>query len=190
MMHSFILASKSPRRQEILKESGIPFTIKTFDTEEIYPKELNPKEVPSYLSKLKAAVFKGTIKDDEVVITADTIVLINNEIIGKPKDAEDAKRMLKLLSGNKHEVITGITLLSNTFEHTFHEVTEVFFGPLSDQQIDHYIANYKPFDKAGSYGIQEYIGYIGIQRINGSYLNVVGLPMQKLLQEMSLLKLL
>jgi septum formation protein len=178
-----ILASKSPRRQHLLKELGFEFEIKTKEIEEIYPPELKKEEVAVFLSKLKASAFKQDLAAHDLVITSDTIVCFNEEIIGKPKDRADGIKMLRKLAGNKHEVITAVTLTSKAKQHTFYDVTAVYFKPLSDDEISHYIDKYEPYDKAGSYGIQEWIGYIGIEKINGSYFNVMGLPVKRVYDE-------
>ncbi len=179
-----ILASKSPRRQLLLKELGFDFEVRTKDVDEVYPENLKREQVAIYLSELKAQAFKDELKIDDVVITSDTIVCLEKNILGKPKDKEEAFNMLSLLSGKMHEVITAVTLTSTTKQTSFFDVTEVYFKPLSEEEINHYIDNYQPYDKAGSYGIQEWIGYIGIEKIKGSYFNVVGLPVQKLYMEL------
>jgi septum formation protein len=179
-----ILASNSPRRQQILKDAGVSFIIKTKDIEEIYPESVPQRDVPLYLAKLKATAFKEELDKGNTIITADTVVLIKNEILGKPKDHQDAIAMLKKLSGNMHEVITGVNILSSKNEVGFSDVTEVYFNTLSESDIEFYISQYKPFDKAGSYGIQEFIGYIGIDKIVGSYFNVMGLPIHRVIKEL------
>lgn len=181
---NIILASKSPRRQNLLKELGFDFEIKTKEIEEIFPLELKREQVAVYLSELKANAFIEDLKEQDLVITSDTIVCLGEEIIGKPTDREDAINMLGKLSGNKHEVITAVTLFSNQKKKTFYEVTEVYFKQLTSSEIEYYIDNYKPFDKAGSYGIQEWIGYIAIEKINGSYFNVMGLPVKRVYEEL------
>ena len=180
---NIILASKSPRRQNLLKELGFNFEIITKEIAEIYPPELQKEKVAVFLSELKASAFKQGLKPNDLILTSDTIVCLGDEIIGKPTDREDAIKMLGKLSGNKHEVITAVTLLSKEKQHTFYDVTEVYFKELSAQEIEYYIDNYKPFDKAGSYGIQEWIGYIGIEKISGSYFNVMGLPVKRVYDE-------
>jgi len=180
-----ILASKSPRRQNLLKELGVEFEIKLKEVEEIYPPELKKEQVAIYLSELKSTVFKEGIKENDLVITSDTIVCLRDEIIGKPTDRDDAIKMLGKLSSNKHEVITAVTLLSKEKQHTFYDVTEVYFKSLTTAEIEYYIDNYQPFDKAGSYGVQEWIGYVAIEKINGSYYNVMGLPVKKLYEELN-----
>ena len=181
---NIILASKSPRRQNLLKELGFDFEIKTKEIKEDYPSNLKREQVAVYLSELKSTAFKVDLKENDLVITSDTIVCLADEIIGKPIDREDAIKMLGKLSGNKHEVITAVTLLSKQKKHTFHEVTEVYFKTLTLTEIEYYIDNYQPFDKAGSYGVQEWIGYVAIEKINGSYYNVMGLPVKKLYEEL------
>ena len=180
---NIILASKSPRRQNLLKELGFEFEIKTKEIEEIYPPELQKEEVAVFLSELKASAFQHDLKDKDLVITSDTIVCLAQEIIGKPKDRADAIKMLSKLSGNMHEVITAVTLTAKAKQHTFYEVTAVYFKALTLQEIEYYIDKYEPFDKAGSYGIQEWIGFIGIEKINGSYFNVMGLPVKRVYEE-------
>jgi septum formation protein len=181
---NIILASKSPRRQNLLKELGFDFEIKTKEIEEIYPPELQRENVAVFLSELKASTFVNDLRENDLVITSDTIVCLNDEIIGKPIDREDSIKMLGKLSGNKHEVITAVTLLSKEKQHTFYDITEVYFKTLTIQEIEYYVDNYQPFDKAGSYGIQEWIGFVGIQKINGSYFNVMGLPVKRVYEEL------
>lgn len=174
-----VLASKSPRRQQLLKDIGVDFEIRIKEVEEIYPPELKGKEVALFLSELKAAAFKNSLLPDETLLTSDTIVCLGDKILGKPKDKEHAVDMLNELSGKKHVVITAVTLTSTTKQASFSVSTEVFFKQLSANEINYYIENYQPFDKAGSYGIQEWIGYIGIEKIVGSYFNVMGLPVKE-----------
>ena len=181
---NIILASKSPRRQNLLKELGFDFEIKTKEIEEVYPPELKRENVALFLSELKASAFVDDLNENDLIITSDTIVCLGDEIIGKPKDREDAIKMLGKLSGNKHEVITAVTLLSKEKKHTFYEETAVYFKTLTFQEIEYYVDNYQPFDKAGSYGIQEWIGYIGIEKIIGSYFNVMGLPVKRVYEEL------
>jgi len=182
--YRIILASRSPRRQQLLHEMGIRFNTVIREYEESYPDNLKGEAIATYLSELKAKGFKNEISVNEIVITADTIVWCNNEVLGKPSDAEDAKRMIRKLSGNTHEVITGVTLLSAAKEKTFSDTTKVTFEKLSEEEISYYIDNFKPYDKAGAYGIQEWIGVAACSRIEGSYFNVVGLPVQKLYNEL------
>jgi septum formation protein len=176
-----ILASKSPRRKQILENAGFSFIVKEKEIEEIYPLDLPIQDIPTYLSELKANAFKDELKN-EIVLTADTIVRIENQALGKPKTQEEAIEMLHLLSGKKHEVITGITLVSKENKTTLSDVTEVYFKKLTSIEIDYYVHIFKPLDKAGAYGIQEWIGYIGIKKIVGSYWNVMGLPIHKVYQ--------
>ena len=164
---NIILASKSPRRQHLLKDLGVDFEIRTKEVEEIYPPELKREQVALFLSELKATAFAGELTDNDILITSDTIVCLGDRIIGKPKDRDDAFNMLSDLSGNKHEVITAVTFTSANKQHSFFVETEVYFKTLSNFEIDYYINKYQPFDKAGSYGIQEWIGYIGIEKIVG-----------------------
>lgn len=179
-----ILASKSPRRQQLLKDLGLEFTIITKEVDEVYPLHLKKEEVALFLSKLKADAFQPDLKENQLVITSDTIVCLDDKIIGKPKDRDDAFNMLSDLSGKMHEVITAVTLTSLEKQVSFFVVTEVYFKRLTNFEIDYYINNYQPFDKAGSYGIQEWIGYIGIEKIVGSYFNVMGLPVKELYDEL------
>jgi len=183
--YQLILASQSPRRHQMLKELGLSFELKTKDVEEVYPDGLTPEEIPVYLAELKGKAFKEDVVSNELVITADTIVCIDDWILGKPKDRNDAVKMLRALSGRAHQVISGVSLRSKEKSVSFATTTNVHFKTLSEEEINYYIDNYKPFDKAGAYGIQEWIGFIGIDGIEGSYFNVVGLPIQRLYQELS-----
>lgn len=184
--YQIILASKSPRRSQLLKELGIAFTIDSKNgIEEIFPSGLSNNEIAIYLSKLKASPYQKEIESsNKLIITADTIVCTDNEVLGKPTNRLDAISMLKKLSGKKHKVITGVTLLSKTKSKSFAVTTDVFFKNLTNEEINYYVDNFKPYDKAGAYGIQEWIGMIGIEKIEGSYFNVVGLPIQKLYTEL------
>ncbi len=179
-----ILASSSPRRQELLQQMQIPFTVKTKEVDEIYPKHLKASEVTDFLADLKAEAFFDELKNNELLITADTIVWHNDKVLGKPKTDEDAINILQGLSGNTHQVITSVCIKSTTKKVVFSDTTNVTFKKLSNEEISFYIKNYQPFDKAGSYGIQEWIGHIGITKIEGSYFNVMGLPTQKLYNEL------
>jgi len=181
-----ILASGSPRRKQLLEDAGISFRILTKQIEEIYPVYLQRSEIPLYLSKIKAQ----SIKEDHpesLIIAADTVVVQRREVLNKPSSPEEAKKMLLQLSDTMHEVITGVTISFKDYEHSFYEITEVFFKHLSEEYIDYYINTYKPFDKAGSYGIQEWLGMVGIKRIQGDYYNVMGLPVSKLIDELEIL---
>jgi len=182
-----ILASQSPRRHHLLKSIGVDFDILSgMETDESFPADMPVNEVPVYLAKKKAETFKSFIDDKTVLITADTIVSIGKGILNKPKDYDDAVKMLKTLSGNKHTVITGVCITTKDKQKSFNAFTDVFFDDLSNEEIKYYIDNFKPFDKAGAYGIQEWIGYIGISKIEGSYFNVMGLPVQRLYEELKL----
>ena len=182
--HKIILASGSPRRQQFLKELELDFEIKLKEIEEIYPDHLQAEEITDFLSKLKASAFENELKDNEVLITSDTIVWLDNKALGKPIDASHALRMLTEMSGKTHKVITSVCIKSTKKEVVFHEETLVTFTDLSLDEIEFYLKNYKPFDKAGSYGIQEWIGLVAIEKIQGSYANVVGLPTHKLYKEL------
>lgn len=173
--HNIILASGSPRRQAFFKGLNLDFTIQVKAVDETYPNNLTRSEITDYLSKLKASVFTNLMEND-ILITSDTIVWKDEKALEKPKNFKDAKGMLQNLSGEMHEVITSVCFTSKEFQITVNDVTKVWFKKLSDEEIDFYIKNYKPFDKAGSYGIQEWIGYIGIEKIEGCYFNVMGLP--------------
>lgn len=177
-MKKIILASNSPRRKELLKGLDIDFEVRVLKgIDESYPSDLPTVEIAEYISGKKASAY--SISDDEVLITADTIVVLGDEVMGKPKDEEDAKKMLRHLSGKTHQVITGCCIKTTSKEKHFSVTTNVTFKELSDYEIDYYVKNYKPFDKAGSYGIQEWIGYIGVTGLEGSYFNVVGFPVQR-----------
>lgn len=182
--YKIILASQSPRRQLLLKGLDIPFTVIVKDVEEKFPEELKREEIALYLSELKAAAFDNEIDDKTLVITADTIVWINNQVLSKPKDFDDAVSILTQLSGNMHEVITGVCLKTKAKTHTFYALTNVYFKKLSQKEIHYYVSNYKPYDKAGAYGAQEWIGYVAIEHIEGSYFNVMGLPTRLLYDEL------
>ena len=173
--HNIILASGSPRRQAFFKELNLDFTIQVKAVDETYPSNLKRSEITDYLSQLKASVFVD-LDENDILITSDTIVWKDEKALGKPKDFGEAKEMLQNLSGQMHEVITSVCFTSKEFQKTVNDVTKVWFKNLSEEEIDFYIKNYKPFDKAGSYGIQEWIGYIGIEKIEGCYFNVMGLP--------------
>ena len=181
---TLLLASQSPRRRAMLKEIGFPVKIvQPPNVEEIYPIHLKHGEIPVYLSKLKANAYIEPIPDNCILVTADTIVWVNEEVIGKPLNREDAIAMLQKLSGNKHQVYTGVCLKYKGICHLFCDETNVYFRNLSDKEIIYYVDQYKPFDKAGAYGVQEWIGFIGVERIEGSYFNVMGLPTHLLYKE-------
>jgi len=179
-----ILASKSPRRQELMTSMNLDFKVLLKDVDESYPDHLLPAEIAVYIAEKKAEAFSEERKD-QMVITADTIVAFKNEILGKPGDGTHAREMLSKLSGTNHQVYTGVSIAHKDMLHSFYDVTEVFFSPLTDAQIDYYIANYNPFDKAGAYGIQDWIGAVAVQKIIGSYTNVMGLPTEKLYKALS-----
>lgn len=179
---NIILASKSPRRQQLLKELNIPFTIKTIEIAENYSKLLKKKQITAYLAKLKATPFKN-LQENDILITSDTIVWFKGKALEKPKNLDDAKEMLSKLSGKKHQVYTSICLTSKTKQKVFSAKTTVYFKKLSSEEINYYVNNYQPLDKAGSYGIQEWLGLIGIKKIIGSYYNIVGFPVHKFYKE-------
>lgn len=181
-----VLGSKSPRRQTLIQELGFPVEIRIKEVEEIYPDDLPSHQVPEFLAKLKASPLKNTLSDEEILVTSDTIVLLDGEVVGKPADSDAAKEMLSRLSGNTHTVISGVCLTSNKKQHSFSSHTKVFFDTLSSEEINHYVDTFQPMDKAGSYGIQEWIGYIGVSKIEGCYYNVMGLPLHDLYRELKL----
>jgi septum formation protein len=181
--YNIILASGSPRRQQFFRDLDIDFSIQLKEIEEIYPENLKGVAITDYLSNLKSDAF-STLNDKDLLITSDTIVWLEGKALGKPKDAKDAFTMLRAMSGKKHEVITSVCLKTTSFQKIINDITSVTFKELSDNEIHYYINNYKPFDKAGAYGIQEWIGFIGIDKIEGSYFNVVGLPVHKLYKEL------
>ncbi len=182
--HRIILASGSPRRQQFLKELDVDFEIHLKDIEEIYPEHLQAEEITNFLAKLKASAFENELHQNDILITSDTIVWLNNKALGKPKDYDDAFEMLTEMSGKTHKVITSVCIKTTEKENVFYDETLVTFTNLSSEEIKYYLNNYKPFDKAGSYGIQEWIGLVTIEKIEGSYANVVGLPTHRLYQEL------
>ena len=184
--YNVILASGSPRRQQFFKDLDIDFSIQLKEIEETYPDHLKGAEITNYLSDLKSKAFLN-LNDNDLLITSDTIVWLEDKALGKPKDAKHAYNMLRAMSGRKHEVITSFSIKTNTFQKIISDITIVTFKELSDDEIHYYINNYKPFDKAGAYGIQEWIGFIGIDKIEGSYFNVAGLPVHKLYKELMVL---
>ena len=180
-MYNIILASNSPRRKELLAGLGMPFEVRVLqDIDESYPADLPVSEVALHIAGKKADAYRAIVRDDELIITADTVVIVGEEILGKPVDEADAVRMLRLLSGRTHQVTTGVCLLTASQERRFAVTTEVTFKELSDEEIHYYVTTYKPFDKAGAYGIQEWIGYVGVTCLHGSYYNVMGLPVQRI----------
>lgn len=182
-----LLASKSPRRRELLAALRVPFDVVTVgQVEEKWPSDMVAHDVPRYLSVMKANAFRKLIHDNELIITADTIVVCEDEIFGKPSCAEEARKMLRRLSGRTHEVITGVTVTTINRQTSFTSVTDVKFAEISDEDIDYYVDNFNPFDKAGAYGIQEWIGCVAVESMKGSYYNVMGLPVHALYKELKL----
>ena len=183
--YRLVLASNSPRRRELLSGLGIPFTVRTIDgIDENYPADLDGADIPLHIARQKAAAYLPTLAPDELLITADTIVYLDNRVIGKPKDEDEAIRMLHTLSGRTHKVITGVSLSTTERTKAFAAVSLVTFAPLSEEEIDYYVHTFHPLDKAGAYGVQEWIGMVGVKRIEGSYFNVMGLPVQRLYEEL------
>jgi len=183
MNTKIILASNSPRRRELLAGLGLPFEVRVLQgIDESYPADLPVADVALYIAGLKADAYRPTLAPDELVITADTVVIVDDEILGKPTGEADAARMLRLLSGRTHQVTTGVCMLTTTAQRRFAVTTDVTFRQLSDAEISYYIDHYRPFDKAGAYGIQEWIGYVGVTCLHGSYYNVMGLPVQRIYQ--------
>ena len=181
--YTVILASGSPRRQQFFKELDLDFVIQIKEVEEIYPKELKGSEITDFLADLKSKPFTNLSKND-LLVTSDTIVWLKDKALGKPKNEEEAVAMLKELSGKKHEVITSISIRSSAFQKIINDITVVYFKEITDEEINYYVKNYKPFDKAGAYGIQEWLGFIAIHKMEGSYFNVAGLPIHKLYKEL------
>lgn len=184
LSYKVILASKSPRRQELLKGLNLSFSVQTREVDESFPEELQAEQIALYLAEKKAAAFVEELKKDELVITSDTVVWSEDVVLNKPADRDEGYAMLRLLSGGTHHVFTGVCLQSAGKKTSFYEVTEVTFRELSDEEIWYYLDRYQPYDKAGSYGIQEWIGYIGITEIKGCFYNVMGLPLQKLYDQL------
>ena len=179
--YKVILGSQSPRRKELLAGLAIDFEVKTMpDIEETYPENLKREEIPMYIARQKANAYKSLMSDDVLLITADTIVWLNGKVYGKPADETDAKTMLRALSGQTHEVITGVCITSIQKQIIFHAVSSVKFAKLDENEIEYYIHKYRPYDKAGAYGVQEWIGYVGVESLNGSFYNVMGLPVRML----------
>jgi septum formation protein len=182
--YNIILASQSPRRQELLAGLNIPFEVQEIDVEESYPSQMVGVDIPMYLAEKKANAYTDRMDDKTLLITADTIVWHEGCVFGKPTDKEDATRMLKSLSGKTHQVITGVCICTLLKRRTFHVISEVRFARLAPEEIEYYLQNFEPYDKAGAYGVQEWIGYIGVEYIEGSYFNVMGLPVQRLYSEL------
>lgn len=180
-----ILASNSPRRRELLAGLGYPYEVRVLDgIDESYPATLHGSEVATYISRVKAEAYRTTMAEDEIIITADTIVCLDDKVLGKPSDKDVAMAMLRSLSGRVHQVYTGVTIVTSKESSTFVSRTDVTFATLTEEEVQHYVTHYRPMDKAGAYGIQEWIGYIGVERIEGSYFNVMGLPVQRLYTEL------
>ena len=183
--YNVVLASNSPRRRELLADLGIDFKVRTIKgIDESYPHDMPVLEIAEFISQKKAQAYQRQMGENEMIITADTVVILGNEVLGKPADTADACRMLRQLSGNTHKVVTGVTIVMPGRMSSFSAVTDVEFAQLSDEDIDFYVDNYRPLDKAGAYGIQEWIGCMGVRHINGSFYNVMGLPLHRLYSEL------
>lgn len=182
--YNIVLGSKSPRRHELLRGLGIEFEIRTRDTDESFDPSMQLEEIALFLADVKARAISDTIRHDELLITADTIVCLGDEVLNKPQSADEAHQMLRMLSGKMHRVYTGVSLMTSEKQKLFYDETKVFFRELSDDEIVYYVEKYKPYDKAGSYGAQEWMGFVGVERIEGSYFNVMGLPVHKLYTEL------
>lgn len=183
--YNVILASASPRRRELLRATGIEYSLAPkFECEELYPTTLAAEDVAAYLSELKSRAYPMPLALNDILITADTTVVIDNEVLGKPATEAEAREMIGRLAGREHSVVTGVTLRSVDYTRSFASTSRVRFAPLTEEQITYYVENYKPMDKAGAYGIQEWIGYVGIESIEGSFYNVMGLPVQRLCREL------
>ena len=188
MKYNIILASNSPRRKELLAGLDVQFEVRIIPgIDESYPETLPTMDIAEYIAQKKAKAYRETMADDELIITADTIVVLDDKVLGKPKDAAEARCMLHALSGKTHQVVTGVVLTTKELQKHFSVVSNVTFKTLSDNEIDYYVDTYKPMDKAGAYGIQEWIGYVGVTRLEGSYFNVMGLPVQRIYEAMSTL---
>jgi septum formation protein len=182
--YKVFLASQSPRRKQLLEGLGLDFEVLKLDVDETFPEKLTREQIAIYLSKLKADEARKNIKDKELFITADTIVWLGNQLLNKPSDQNQAKKMLHQLSGKMHEVITAVSIGSTSYNRTIYAVTEVYFKSLTEEEINFYVEKYKPLDKAGAYGVQEWIGYIGVEHMVGSFYNVMGLPIRELYEEL------
>jgi septum formation protein len=182
--HKIVLASKSPRRQELMKGLDISFEVRTMEVDESFPPALQREEIPLFLSKVKAQAFLPEMKENEVVITADTVVWVNDHVLNKPEDRDEAIAMVNELSGNQHVVYTGVTITAKDKALSFYDETKVYFEALTQEEIEYYIDKYQPYDKAGSYGVQEFIGYMGINKLEGSYFNVMGLPVHQVYKKL------
>ena len=183
--YKVILASNSPRRKELLAGLGVDYEVRTLpDVDESYPETLQGADIPLYIAKEKAAAYVAMMQPGELMITADTIVWLDGKVLGKPRDREDALQMLRTMSGRTHEVFTGVCITTTDWQRSFTAQTEVRFATLSEEEIAYYVDNFQPMDKAGAYGVQEWIGFIGVENISGSYYNIMGLPVQKLYREL------
>lgn len=183
--YKIVLASNSPRRRELLSGLNLEYTVRVLpDIDESYPDTLKGEEIPMYISREKAKAYRNSMAEDELIITADTVVCINEKVLGKPRTQEEAKEMLRELSGKTHQVITGVCLMTCGLQRTFSATTQVTFDVLTEDEIEFYVEKFRPLDKAGAYGVQEWIGFVGVSRLEGSYFNVMGLPVQRLHQEL------
>ncbi|MBQ1973045.1 MAG: septum formation protein Maf [Paraprevotella sp.] len=183
--YRIILASNSPRRQELLAGLGLSFTVKVLpDIDESYPENLQRDEIPQYISRSKANAYRSIMQEQDLIITADTIVWVEGEVLGKPKNQSEAMEMLRKLSGRTHQVVTGVTLTTKDKQTSFATVSDVAFTQLDEDEIQYYVEHYRPMDKAGAYGVQEWIGFVGVESLSGSYFNVMGLPVQRLYHEL------
>ena len=183
--YKIVLASNSPRRKELLSGLNLGYTVRVLpDIDESYPDTLKGEEIPMYISREKAEAYRNSMAEDELIITADTVVCINEKVLGKPCTLEEAKEMLRELSGKTHQVITGVCLMTRDLQRTFSATTQVTFDVLTEDEIEFYVEKFRPLDKAGAYGVQEWIGFVGVSRLEGSYFNVMGLPVQRLYQEL------
>lgn len=183
--YHIVLASNSPRRKELLAGLGLPYEVRVLPgIDESYPDTLQGEAIPVYISQRKAEAYRGTLANNELLITADTIVWLDGRVLGKPADEAEAVAMLKALSGRRHQVITGVSLTTRSFSKSFASVSEVVFAPLDDEEIEWYVSKFRPMDKAGAYGVQEWIGFVGVENLSGSYFNVMGLPVQRLYREL------
>ena len=183
--YKIVLASNSPRRRELLSGLNLEYTVRVLpDIDESYPDTLKGEEIPMYISREKAGAYRNSMAEDELIITADTVVCINEKVLGKPRTQEEAKEMLRELSGKTHQVITGVCLMTCGLQRTFSATTQVTFDVLTEDEIEFYVEKFRPLDKAGASGVQEWIGFVGVSRLEGSYFNVMGLPVQRLYQEL------
>lgn len=183
--YNIVLASNSPRRRELLSGLNLEYTVRVLpDIDESYPDTLKGEEIPMYISRKKAEAYRNSMAEDELIITADTVVCINEKVLGKPQTLEEAKEMLRELSDKIHQVITGVCLMTHHLQRTFSATTQVTFDALTEDEIEFYVEKFRPLDKAGAYGVQEWIGFVGVSRLEGSYFNVMGLPVQRLYQEL------